>query len=100
MNIAYLLNSYPMTSTTFIRREIAALVAAGIDVKRFAARHWEGQLVDREDIAEQRRTHYLLTGNTGNLLRAFAKELLANPIGMMRAVRASVTLYEIGRAHV
>ena len=89
-----------MTSTTFIRREIAALVAAGIDVKRFAARHWEGQLVDREDIAEQRRTHYLLTGNTGNLLRAFAKELLANPIGMMRAVRASVTLYGKARGGI
>lgn len=100
MNIAYLLNSYPMTSTTFIRREIAALVAAGIDVKRFAARHWEGKLVDREDIAEQRRTHYLLTGNTANLLRAFAKELLANPIGMMRAVRASFTLYGKARSGV
>ena len=97
MNIAYLLNSYPMTSTTFIRREIEALVAAGVPVQRFASRHWEGQLVDPEDIAEQQRTHYLLTGNVARLLAAFAKELLTNPLGVARASAAGLTLWRRAR---
>jgi colanic acid/amylovoran biosynthesis glycosyltransferase len=97
VNIAYLLNSYPMTSTTFIRREIEALAAAGVDVKRFAARHWEGALVDPDDLAEQQRTHYLLTGNTANVLMAFARELLVNPRGVARASRALATLYRNAR---
>ena len=97
MKIAYLLNSYPMTSTTFIRREIEALVARGVGVERFAARHWFGKLVDPQDLAEQQRTHYLLTGNVANVLLAFAKELLLNPIGVARAAGALVTLYRNAR---
>ncbi|MEP7102798.1 MAG: glycosyltransferase family 4 protein [Burkholderiales bacterium] len=97
MNIAYLLNSYPMTSTTFIRREIEALEAAGVPVRRFASRHWEGRLVDPEDIAEQQRTHYLVTGNTPRVLLAFAKELLINPLGVARAFAASLTLWRNAR---
>ena len=93
MKIAYLLNAYPITSTTFIRREIEALVAAGLPVKRFAARHWDGQLVDPIDLAEQQRTEYLLTGNVGRLFGATARELLINPRGFLRAAGALVTLY-------
>ncbi len=97
MNIAYLLNSYPMTSTTFIRREIEALVASGVPVQRFASRHWEGKLVDPEDIAEQQRTHYLVTGNFAHVLLGFAREVLVNPIGVARALAASVTLWRNAR---
>ena len=79
MKIAYLLNSYPMTSTTFIRREIEALVGQGVDISRFAVRHWETPLVDADDLAEQRRTHYLLTGNLGRVLLAFAVEAADQP---------------------
>jgi colanic acid/amylovoran biosynthesis glycosyltransferase len=97
VNIAYLLNSYPMTSTTFIRREIEALAVAGVHVKRFAARHWEGALVDPDDIAEQQRTHYLLTGNMLRVVAAFARESLVNPVGVARASRALATLYRNAR---
>ena len=93
MNIAYLLNAYPITSTTFIRREIEALIASGVSVKRFAARHWDGQLVDPLDLAEQQRTEYLLTGNVGGLFGATARELLTNPRGFLRAAGALATLY-------
>ena len=93
MKIAYLLNSYPMTSTTFIRREIEALVADGVAVERFAARQWGEKLVDPMDIAEQRRTHYLLAGNLPNLIGAFFRELLTNPVGLARALAGALRLW-------
>lgn len=86
MKIAYLMNSYPMTSTTFIRREMESLEALGLEIKRFAVRHWGEKLVDPLDIADQARTHYLLTGNTLALLGAFFKTVLFNPLGFLRAL--------------
>ncbi len=78
MKLAYLLNSYPMTSTTFIRREIEAIEAAGHPVTRFSVRHWDTALVDPDDIAEQGRTEYLLTGNVGGLIAGALTEPFLN----------------------
>jgi glycosyltransferase involved in cell wall biosynthesis len=85
LNIAYLLNSYPMTSTTFIRREIEALETLGLSIKRFGIRVWDGHLVDPRDIAEKQRTTYLLTGNVGGLFVALTKEIFLNPRGLYRS---------------
>ncbi|MDH3622628.1 MAG: glycosyltransferase family 4 protein [Myxococcales bacterium] len=93
MKIAYLMNSYPMTSTTFIRREIHALEELGVEVKRFAVRSWSEQLVDPRDIDERDKTTYLLTGNTVRLLWSFAKELATNPWGLAKAVAAAFKLW-------
>lgn len=90
MKLAYFTNSYPMTSTTFIRREIESLEAIGVEIKRYAVRHWDGKLVDPLDIAEQARTHYLLTGNVLNLLLSFLVVFLTQPKGFFCA--ASVWL--------
>ncbi|TZG26194.1 glycosyltransferase family 4 protein [Sphingomonas montanisoli] len=79
MTLAYLLNSYPMTSTTFIRREIEAIERAGVPVKRFAVRHWSETLVDPADVAEQARTEYLLTRNIGVLLIGAVCALVTRP---------------------
>jgi colanic acid/amylovoran biosynthesis glycosyltransferase len=79
MKIAYLMPTYPMTSTTFIRREIEALERLGLDIIRYASRVWHEKLVDARDVAEIGRTHYLLTGNTTALVAAFIRELLVNP---------------------
>ena len=46
MKLAYLMNTYPVTSATFIRREIAAIEANGVPVARFAIRRWGDRLVD------------------------------------------------------
>ena len=100
MKIAYLLNSYPMTSTTFIRREIEALVADGVDVVRFAARPWGEKLVDPLDIAEQQRTRYLLAGNLPRLVLAFLKELATNPAGLARALATAFALWRKARSGV
>ncbi len=92
MKIGYLMNSYPMTSTTFIRREMESLEALDmgaerLEIKRYAVRHWAGELVDPLDIAEQTRTHYLLTGNARNLFLSFLMVLLFNPIGFFRGFK-------------
>lgn len=86
MKIAYLLNTYPVPSATFIRREIEALEALGIDVERHAIRRWPGRLVEPRDVAEQARVHYLLSGNAGRLLAALAAELVQNPLGLLRSL--------------
>lgn len=81
MKIAYLMNTYPLTSTTFIRREIEALEAQGLEVERIAVRKWVDQLVDPLDIADQKKTQYLLSGNVLGLFAAFLKTMLLNPAG-------------------
>jgi len=88
MKLAYLLNSYPMTSTTFIRREIAAIERAGVPVKRFAVRHWAERLVDPQDMSERGRTEYLLSGNVGGLVRGSAAHAIAHPRAFGEAMEA------------
>jgi len=80
MKLAYLLNIYPLISTTFIRREIEAIEAHGQPVHRFALRHWRGNLVDPDDIADQSRTHYILTGSKAALARDVALAILCHPL--------------------
>jgi colanic acid/amylovoran biosynthesis glycosyltransferase len=96
LKIAYLLNTYPLPSTTFIRREILALEKLGVKIQRYAARRWEGGLVDEQDLLEEKRTHYLLTGNLKGLLSAFALSTLQNPKGMQDAARICYKLWRSG----
>lgn len=86
MNLAYLMNTFPLTSTTFIRREIDAIERAGQPVQRYALRQWDGELVEPADIADQKHTHYILSGNAGGLFTAFFKEVISNPRGIARAI--------------
>ncbi|MEM1381592.1 MAG: glycosyltransferase family 4 protein [Pseudomonadota bacterium] len=87
MTLGYILNSYPMTSTTFIRREIEALERRGLTVKRYAIRHWDGELVDQRDIDEEQRVSYLLEGNAAGVARAFISEAISNFGPFLTAVR-------------
>ena len=84
MKLAYLLNAYPLISTTFIRREIAAIEAAGQPVDRYALRYWDGTLVDPDDIAEQERTHYILTGSKAALLIDVLLTVLRHPLRVLQ----------------
>jgi colanic acid/amylovoran biosynthesis glycosyltransferase len=93
--VAYLLNSYPMTSTTFIRREIQALEQSGMPIVRFAVRHWDGPLVEPQDIEEQKKTNYLLTGNLLNLLILALGFFVSSP---MRSARAFGVVMKLWRA--
>ena len=87
MKIAYLMNSYPMVSSTFIGREIRALEDEGFSVARYAFRRWDGTLVDPRDIAEQERTDYLLDDGAAGLALGLLREAAGNPRGLARALR-------------
>ena len=60
MKLAYLVNTYPRASQTFIRREIQALERQGLAVHRFAMRSDRAALVDAADLAEDARTEHVL----------------------------------------
>jgi glycosyltransferase involved in cell wall biosynthesis len=68
MKVAYLINTYPSTSHSFIRREIHALERLGVEVHRFAIRPSADPLVDPADREEQLRTEYVLRP-TGRFVR-------------------------------
>lgn len=100
VNIGYFLNSYPVPSATFIRREIEALEARGQVVFRFAARSFKDALVDERDLVEAAKTTYLLEGSRLNLLKSFACELIGNPRGVGRALVTSMKLFKHGKPGV
>lgn len=89
MQIAYLMNTYPVTSATFIRREIAALESQGVIVRRFAVRPWDQPLVDPADRAEQPRTTYLLAPGAVKLGWMALREGLTSPRRLWRALGAA-----------
>jgi len=93
LRVAYLMNTYPLISTTFIRREIQALEEMGVQVERFAIRAWSEPLVDRRDAEERNRTTYLLTGNIVGLFQAFVKEIFVNPGGLAKGLRRAYRLW-------
>jgi glycosyltransferase involved in cell wall biosynthesis len=86
MNIAYLMNIYPMTSTVFIRREILALERRGIQVTRIALRGWNDEPVDQEDKIERERTRYVLREGAPALLVAILRMLATRPLRLLNAL--------------
>lgn len=60
MQIAYLVNQYPKTSHSFIRREIQALETLGLSVKRYTLRHTSEPLADPADKDELPRTEAVI----------------------------------------
>lgn len=79
------MNSYPVTSTTFIRREILALERQGVEIFRVALRTWGGELVEDDDKAEQKRTRYVLHDGPAPLLLAVFRVLATRPTCFARA---------------
>jgi colanic acid/amylovoran biosynthesis glycosyltransferase len=86
MRIAYLVNQYPKTSHTFIRREIQALERAGLDIMRISLRGWNSELVDQEDTLEREKTRYVLRAGFPRLLWTFLKTAFARPLHFMQAL--------------
>jgi colanic acid/amylovoran biosynthesis glycosyltransferase len=95
MRIGYLMNTYPVTSATFIRREIAALEDLGVTVQRFAIRPWSEALVEAADKAEAARTRYLLAPGAARLIWFMVMESVRNPRGVLRALSA---MWKMARA--
>jgi glycosyltransferase involved in cell wall biosynthesis len=86
MKFGYLMNSYPMTSTTFIRSEIEALESLQFPIRRYAVRLWDQALVDPRDIEERAKTEYLLSGDKKRLILYPLLELLTNFRGVVRTL--------------
>ena len=85
--IAYLVNQYPKVSHSFIRREILALERLGFVVHRWASRGWDADCPDPADLAEQRRTRYVLAAGPLSLVTALLRTLLTNPKAFIASVR-------------
>jgi glycosyltransferase involved in cell wall biosynthesis len=84
--IAYLINQYPQASQSFIRREIAALQAQGVQVARFTVRRWNVPLVDPADQLEQTQTRAILEAGPLALLLAVLQSLFTRPASFFRAL--------------
>jgi colanic acid/amylovoran biosynthesis glycosyltransferase len=92
LKVAYLVNRYPAVSHSFIRREIAALEAHGLEVARFSIRPPQSTLVDAADLAEAKKTRVLLDGGAVPLARAWLAAAAASWPAWWAVVRAAVRL--------
>ena len=92
MKVAYLINQYPKTSHTFVRREIEALEKAGIGVARFTLRRTSDPIVTPADTAEAERTTVILAGGALGLLYALVKTALGRPGRFLAALRLTLRI--------
>jgi colanic acid/amylovoran biosynthesis glycosyltransferase len=86
MHIAYLVNQYPKTSHTFIRREIQALERAGVEIMRISLRGWDHELVDPCDSLVRERTRYVLREGSLRLLFSTLKAVVTRPYKFVQAL--------------
>ncbi len=86
MKIAYLINLYPRTSHSFIRREIEAVEAAGDEVLRFSLRPLDEELVNEADRRELARTRVVLDAGFARHLGAVILLALTHPVALARAI--------------
>ena len=87
MRIAYLTSQYPATSHTFIRREVSALRAAGIDLQTFSVRApASSEVKSSNDREEAARTYMLLGQPLSAFLVAHVRELFRRPVRYVRTL--------------
>ena len=93
LRVVYLVNRYPETSHTFIRREIAALEALGVQVIRVSLRTPTGPAVDAADVRERDHTSVILgRGALPRLGRAILREVASNPARFAKAAAMALKL--------
>jgi glycosyltransferase involved in cell wall biosynthesis len=86
VRIAYLVNQYPRGSHSFIRREILAVEAEGVEVLRYSLRPLDQPLTDEADRREAERTRMVLATGVAGHAHAVAAALLRSPLRFLRAV--------------
>lgn len=96
LRIAYLVNTYPMTSASFIRRELLGVEAAGADVARITVRRWATPLVDPDDLAEDRKTRAVLEVGAFGLAKGLIKAAATRPRRFLAALKATIRLERRG----
>ena len=90
--VAYLVNQYPQTSHSFIRREIAALEARGVRVERYSLRAAPDNLIEPADAAERAKAKVVLSVGGLGLLLAVLRCLISMPGPMFRALRLAIRI--------
>jgi colanic acid/amylovoran biosynthesis glycosyltransferase len=90
MRIAYLTNQYPHVRHTFIRREVVALEAHGVEVVRFSVRDSGKDAVDPADQAEYGKTRAVLSAGKMALVGALVGDALTRPVRFLRAVSRAI----------
>jgi len=98
LRIAYILNTYPQPSQSFIRREIRALEAQGHEVHRIAMRAADVPLVDTQDRAEADKTEYVLAEGGKALAAALWRRLRADAGGTGEAFRTALLMGAVSEA--
>jgi len=83
--VAYLTNQYPKVSHSFIRREIEAIEALGVEVSRFTIREVDEPLVDEADVRERANTTTLL-GGADAIATSVARWSIRSPRRFSRAL--------------
>lgn len=100
MKIAYILNTYPQPSQSFIRREIRALETTGHDVFRMAMRPSGDPLVDPQDRYEAERTEYVLAEGKKHLLGASWRAVKRDAAQFWQATKTAITLGRVSEVGV
>lgn len=90
--VLYLLNTYPVVSATFIRREIHALERLGLEVVRVSIRPSAERLVDPADRAEAARTVAILRRGPAALLPGALALAASRPRRWLRGLRRALRL--------
>jgi len=91
LKIAYILNTYPQPSHSFIRRELRALERGGASVLRLSMRRSDMPLVDPADRKEATRTEYVLDSGALGLIAATLAQFARHPARFMRALGLAFT---------
>jgi colanic acid/amylovoran biosynthesis glycosyltransferase len=92
LRVAYVLNTYPAPSHSFIRREIQALERRGLTVHRLAMRPHDGPLADQRDRDEAALTEYVLAAGALALLGALTRCFVAAPFAVLAALGLALRL--------
>ncbi len=88
--IAFLVNRYPAVSHSFVRREILALEAAGVRVRRLSIRASDEALPDAKDRTERDRTTVILACGAFSLLADMVLVALGRPFKTLSAFRIAM----------
>lgn len=95
VKIAYVLNTYPQPSHSFIRREVQALERQGFEISRMAMRRSESPLVDERDQAEAAKTSYVLDRGVIGLFGDALKQTFRAPL---KTAKGLAMAWRLGRA--
>jgi len=89
VRVAYLTSQYPAVSHSFVRREIAGVERAGVEVLRFSIRRPAADLPDPDDRREAGVTRVILAQGAPALLGAALAAAVTVPGGFGRALAAA-----------